>query len=191
MARSGYGTSPLTGRLLGATMTDGADSTMPKVSAVNSVAFSPDGKILASASNDGTARLWDVATSREIGAPLVHGAAAMMAVAFSSDGTLVATAGRDGAIQLWDVRTHQRSGSSFTSGGGAVMSAAFAPNGQILASGTVDGRTELWDVATHRQIGVSLAADTGSTKRIPLLRSARTGRSSPLQVLTAMPDCGI
>ena len=148
-----------THRQLGATMTDGADDTLPTVSAVNSVAFSPDGKILATASNDGTARLWDVATSREIGAPLVHSAAPMTAVAFSPDGTLVATVG-GGAIQLWGVRTHQQSGSSFTSGGGSVDSVAFAPNGQILASGTGDG-TELWDVATHHQIGESLAADAG------------------------------
>jgi WD40 repeat protein len=70
---------------------------------VTSVAFSPDGKLLASGGLDGTVRVWNPATRRPVGAPLrasaVNGAPS---VAFSPDGTL-ASAGFDGTVRLWHV----------------------------------------------------------------------------------------
>jgi WD40 repeat protein len=76
---------------------------------VQRLAFSPDGGAPATASGDGTVRLWNVRTGAENGRPTGLTSAALTAVAFSPDGRTVATAGQDGTVRLWSSAPGRRS----------------------------------------------------------------------------------
>jgi WD40 repeat protein/tRNA A-37 threonylcarbamoyl transferase component Bud32 len=131
---------------------------------VSSVAFSPDGTRLASASADRTVKLWDVGTGQEIRTLKGH-TQAVSSVAFSPDGHRLASGGQfsnePGEVKVWDAATGQEIRTLLTGHTQPVTSVAFSPDGRRLASAGLEGTVKLWDAATGQEIR-TLNGDTGS-----------------------------
>jgi WD40 repeat protein len=115
-------------------------------SAVFAVAISRDGRLLASASNDRTAKLWDPTTGAELRTLRGHNGA-VNSVAFSPDGKLLATVSDDRTVRLWDTVGDERP-RVLTGHSDWIWSVAFSPDGKLLASGSEDGTVRIWDVAS-------------------------------------------
>jgi len=124
---------------------------------VAGVAFSPDGKLLASVSHDRTARLWDAATGCPV--KILRGHQDLVfGVAFSPDGKRLATSGADSTVRVWD--TASGAEVSILNGHARwVASVAFSPDGDFLASAAHDGEVKLWDVASGRELRTLKAHD--------------------------------
>ena len=110
------------------------------------MAFSPDGALLATASTDRTARVWDLATGTTRTTLQGH-TLGVNGVAFSPDGTLIATASTDRTTRIWDLATGTTCATldGHTSG---VNGVAFSPDGSLLATASNDGTIRIWDVST-------------------------------------------
>ncbi|WP_308257133.1 nSTAND1 domain-containing NTPase [Saccharothrix luteola] len=119
--------------------------------AVKSVAFSPDGRLLAGAGSDRIATLWDVTDlTRPIRLATFTGYTdAVKCVAFSPDGRTLATASADKTAVLWDVPTRTRL-ATLTGHTKPVDAVAYAPDGRTLATAGEDWSAKLWDTDPER-----------------------------------------
>jgi WD40 repeat protein len=122
--------------------------------AVTSVAFSPDGKWLATGGKDGAVRLWNVATA-QLDRSFTNHKGPVNSLAFSPDGKTLASGGGDFKIILWDVATGQPR-HTLPGHSDAISSVTFSPDGSLLASGSRDTSIILWDAATGNRRGKPL-----------------------------------
>jgi WD40 repeat protein len=167
---------------------------------VSSLAFSRDGQVLVAGTGDGTVRLWNVSTRKQI-AVLTAGTETVRTVIFAPNGSTFATADEDGTIKLWDARTYRQLGRPIETHDRALEDVAFSPNGQMLAAGGLEGPVSMWSVATHEELGAPIATSnvgsvafspngqilaTGDYERFVRLWSVRTHRQlgGPLTTLT-------
>ena len=125
------------------------DMPVPYWSIIRSVAFNPDGTMLASGGTDDTVRVWDVAKRREIFTHELDAMSNICVVAFSPDGEVLASAGTHGKIHLWSPRKRELVGALDIEEWCQALS--FSPEGDFLAAG--DGmKIRVWDLATHAEI---------------------------------------
>ncbi|MBD2203040.1 serine/threonine protein kinase [Calothrix sp. FACHB-1219] len=138
---------------------------------VNSVAFSPDGKTLASGSDDKTIKLWNVETKQEIRTLKGH-LQWIWTVAFSPDGKTLASGGADRNIKLWNISTGEeiRTLKGHKDGIAAV---AFSPDGNTLATASLDNTIKLWNVST----GAVISTLSGHNKAVSTISFSPDGQT--------------
>ncbi len=150
-----------------------ARMTEPHRAEVWSLVFSPDGTRLASASDDGTARLWDAATGRPMSGPLRHpGNSRVLSAAFRRDGARIVTTAGDGTVCQWDARTGAAVEPPYERHLGEVWTAVYSPDGEWVASAGTDRTIRLWR-ATGREDALVLHGHTG---RVTQLAFSADGR---------------
>ncbi|MBX6390091.1 MAG: serine/threonine protein kinase [Frankia sp.] len=140
--------------------------------AVWAATVSPDGTLIATRSEDGTARLWDAASRGETVGPLATlagGAGGASGVAFSPDGDLLATSDTTGGVRVWDPASRGDAVAPLAvlaGHGSAVSSVTFSPDGSTFATGSLDGTVRLWDAASRDDGAAPLAVLTGHTATV-------------------------
>lgn len=138
---------------------------------VYSVAFSPDGKIVASAGADKTIRLWNLETGAQIRILQGH-SDWVRAIAFSPDGKSLASADYDETIKLWNLATGEPI-LTLKGNSDSFSSVAFSPDGKTLASGGYDKTIKLWNLTTGEQI-LTLKGHTKSVTSVAFSPDGKT-----------------
>ena len=117
--------------------------TVPAKARLSSIAVSPDGRLVATAGNDSTVRLWNSETGQETRALRGHTSRSILTVAFSPDGRWVASGSRDRTARMWNVTGGEaRIAASHRD---RVMALDFSTTGLLLATGSRDRSVKVWD----------------------------------------------
>ncbi|MEV7934956.1 hypothetical protein AB0O82_02275 [Kitasatospora sp. NPDC088264] len=162
---------------------------------VLTIAFSPDGTLLATGSSDGTARLWDAASRTLVAEPINGHDSGVSSVHFSSDGRLLVTVGRTICLcDLMDTECPRKVGKPFSSA--LTAKPALSSDGN-LAAGHANGAVQLWDLSTQTKLGGALRGHADAVTAIAfspdgclLARAGRDIQLEPLGSRRTRPDGG-
>lgn len=151
-----------------------SDATLPHPANVSAVTPSPDGTWIATASHDGTVRLWST-QSRALVATADHatGEHYLNALTFSPDGKVVASAGDDGVVRLWRTPSLEPAG-ALRDHPARVATIAFHPREPVLATGCNDGLVRLWNAHSLRPIGAPRAGHRGAVRIVAFAPGGNT-----------------
>ena len=153
---------------------------------VNSLKFSPDGKILASGSDDSTIKIWDVENEKELRTLSGH-SDNVMSISFSPDGKTIASGSLDKTIKLWDVESGKGLQTLTDPFGLPIYSVLFTLDGKTLVSVSGNDRVELWDIESAKviktfSISSSLSDYTSSTISLDGRRLASGGNNKVTRI---------
>lgn len=146
--------------------------------AIYTLAYSPDGALLAAGTANGGIRLWQLPQG-EPWAAIQDPAGTIYSIAFSPDGQSLASAGGDEHVRLWSVATQQLL-ATFAGPANLIWSVAISPDGQWLAAGDFDGYVNVWQIAT-RQLVYRWAGHTAWVRKVLFTPDSR-------QVISASRD---
>lgn len=127
---------------------------------INAVAYSPDGTQIATASDDGSVRLWD-RKAREVRAVLSGHEDRVNSVAYSPDGQYIVSSSMDGTVRVWD----SARATAVATMEATAHSAAYSPDGRRIVSGGLDDSVRVWDAAAHAELA-GLTGHEGSVMSV-------------------------
>jgi WD40 repeat protein len=132
--------------LIDSSATHTATRQLGSTGVMQSVALSPNRRLLAAGTADRTVLLWDVTDPyrpRRLGQPLTGPGDVVFSVAFSPDGRTLAAGSGDHLVHLWNVTGRPRPRSTLAGAGSYIQSVAFSPSGRLLAAGSDDTTVRL------------------------------------------------
>ena len=138
---------------------------------VNCITFSPSGRLLASASWDGTVRVWN--TERAYPLRRLPHRGPVFGVAFSADGRYLASCSEDRTVKVWDLESGQTAG-TFTGHSGAVGSVVFLPDGRRVVSASTDGTARVWDLGSGGGSALTLQGHQGAVAGVAFSSDGKT-----------------